>query len=378
MTNINTFQGDVFIHEYIKHTGDENNLFGFNGADSWIIQTGGTTRMTINNNGVNISGDIYIPDYIKHTAGSGGELFGFSANDTFKIATASTDRLTVNSSGNVGIGVTDPTYKLDVLDAIRIRGDYPTINFSEGGAAATQPAFRIFNDGAGMNDNNNYLAIQRNTSGTTYESVIHCNLAGTVTTSGALTVGANLYIPTYVYHTGDTNTYFGFPTTDQFVIATSGTTRMKILSDGLTAIGNHTPTRLLDVNGTANFRGTAYSPRFTSYYHTTGSLNTITNYDISVQGQFRSSITGSGVNLDTGWYLLSAQRGDGNPFESGSAHFYVHTAGPQRMTTFGQGGISFSTTGQNIRMTTSQNAVNYSTPYAIHLCKVGNTYATGI
>ena len=66
MTNINTFQGDVFIHEYIKHTGDDNNLFGFSGTD------------------------------------------------TFKIATAGADRLTINSAGNVGIGTNAPTTALEI------------------------------------------------------------------------------------------------------------------------------------------------------------------------------------------------------------------------------------------------------------------------
>ena len=89
-------------------------------------------------------------------------------------------QMVVDAIGNVGVGVTDPTYKLDVLDAIRIRGNYPTINFSEGGAAATRPIFRIFNDGAGMDDNNNYLAIQRSSSATAYTSVVHANLAGNV------------------------------------------------------------------------------------------------------------------------------------------------------------------------------------------------------
>jgi hypothetical protein len=88
--------------------------------------------------------------------------------------------MVVDAIGNVGVGVTDPTYKLDVLDAIRIRGNYPTINFSEGGATATRPIFRIFNDGAGMDDNNNYLAIQRSSSATAYTSVVHANLAGNV------------------------------------------------------------------------------------------------------------------------------------------------------------------------------------------------------
>ena len=69
MTNINTFQGDVFIHEYIKHTGDDNNLFGFSGTD------------------------------------------------TFKIATAGTDRLTIDASGLVGIGTSDPKDITHIFEA---------------------------------------------------------------------------------------------------------------------------------------------------------------------------------------------------------------------------------------------------------------------
>ena len=82
--------------------------------------------------------------------------------------------------GNIGIGVTDPTYKLDVLDTIRIRGNYPTIYFSEGSAAATEGGFRIFNDGASQDDGNNYLAIQRRISAGTYESIIHSRFDGNV------------------------------------------------------------------------------------------------------------------------------------------------------------------------------------------------------
>jgi hypothetical protein len=59
MTNINTFQGDVFIHEYIKHTGDDNNLFGFSGTDAFKIATAGTDRLTVNSSGaVAISGTL--------------------------------------------------------------------------------------------------------------------------------------------------------------------------------------------------------------------------------------------------------------------------------------------------------------------------------
>ena len=59
MTNIKTFQGDVFIHEYIKHTGDDNNLFGFSGTDTFKIATAGSDRLTVSSSGtVNIPGDL--------------------------------------------------------------------------------------------------------------------------------------------------------------------------------------------------------------------------------------------------------------------------------------------------------------------------------
>ena len=105
MTNINTFQGDVFIHEYIKHTGDDNNLFGFSGTDTFKIATAGVDRLTVASNGTATFGAaLEIPDYIYHT-GDGDNLFGFSGTDTFKIATAGSDRLTVGSDGTVTLGV---------------------------------------------------------------------------------------------------------------------------------------------------------------------------------------------------------------------------------------------------------------------------------
>jgi hypothetical protein len=103
MTNINTFQGDVFIHEYIKHTGDDNNLFGFSGTDTFKIATAGADRLIINSEGsVTLGTNMFIPDYIHHV-GDADAKFGFSGTDTFKIITAGNDRLTVSSGGEITI-----------------------------------------------------------------------------------------------------------------------------------------------------------------------------------------------------------------------------------------------------------------------------------
>ena len=134
MTNINTFQGDVFIPEYIKHTGDDNNLFGFSGTDTFKIATAGSDRLTVDSGGtVTLGVNMYIPDYIYHV-GDSNSLFGFSGNDTFKIKTAGSDRLTVNSSGNVGIGYSSPSSKLDV--AGEVRGAYNSDTTSYFGRSA--------------------------------------------------------------------------------------------------------------------------------------------------------------------------------------------------------------------------------------------------
>jgi hypothetical protein len=160
MTNINTFQGDVFIHEYIKHTGDENNLFGFSGTDTFKIATAGSDRLTVGSDGsVTVAERLYISEYMYHSgdndtyirftdnniglyAGGSHKIginatntqfysdiymsqyiyhysdnntyFGFPSNDTFKIRTSGGDGIHIDSSGRVGINQGSPTQKLDV------------------------------------------------------------------------------------------------------------------------------------------------------------------------------------------------------------------------------------------------------------------------
>ena len=103
MTNVNTFQGDVFIPEYIKHTGDDNNLFGFSGTDTFKIATAGSDRLTVDSGGtVALGGTLNIPQYIKHV-GDENNLFGFSGTDLFLVHTAGADAIAVDASQNIDI-----------------------------------------------------------------------------------------------------------------------------------------------------------------------------------------------------------------------------------------------------------------------------------
>ena len=62
-------------------------------------------------------------------------------------------------------------------------------------------------------------------------------------------------IDSYIYHVGDTNTYFGFDAADHFRIVEGGGTRFQVDSTGNIGIGTTAPGYKLEVNGTSQFDG---------------------------------------------------------------------------------------------------------------------------
>ena len=231
--------GNVIIGSYITHDGDSDTYFGFPGSDQFVIRTGGNDILNIDS-----SGRLTVPSYITHT-GDTDTFFGFPQTDTFKITTGGTDRFRITSSGNVGINTSTPQYKLDV------NGD---INMSSGSSLRINGVAQSFGGGGGSSPwttsgSDIYYSSGNVGIGTT-NPAYPLDVVGTITATTANFT--NLLIPSYITHTGDTNTFFGFPQVDTFKIRTAGTDRLRIISSGNVGINTSTPQYKLDVNGDIN------------------------------------------------------------------------------------------------------------------------------
>jgi hypothetical protein len=331
------FSGD--IADYITHTGDSDTKFGFPSNDTFTITTSNTERFRINSSGeVSIGDDNDIGSGHKMTVVDGSTsndgsyadlvitnqsehnnarlLLGtphqttsssafkaaiiadgagtYSRNDLHFCLENSTDN-TANAdlsdskmvikydTGNVGIGTTSPSYKLDVNGTMNVTsglrangstGSSGQVLTSSGGGAmswttvssggsspwTTSGSDIIYNTGNVIigsyithdGDSDTYFGFPGSNQFVLRTGGID---RLNIDSSGRLTV------PTYITHTGDTDTFFGFPSGDTFKITTGGTDRLRITNSGNVGIGTASPSHTLHVVGDIYASGnvTAYS-----------------------------------------------------------------------------------------------------------------------
>ena len=112
--------GEIFIKG-----ADDLSIQDTDGTNRAIFQANaqklyydGSLKFETTSTGVAITGNLDSPqisvnDYISHN-GDSNTYFGFPTADTINLTTAGTERMRISNTGNVGIGVTAPAYRLEI------------------------------------------------------------------------------------------------------------------------------------------------------------------------------------------------------------------------------------------------------------------------
>ena len=120
------------IGDYIIHDGDTDTKFGFPSVDKFIVNTAGSERLTIFNNGniginqtnpqykLDVDGDINMSTGSSFRINGVAQTFGGGTGSSYWSASGSD--IYANNNGNVGIK-TSPAYDLDVDGDINLTGD---------------------------------------------------------------------------------------------------------------------------------------------------------------------------------------------------------------------------------------------------------------
>ena len=175
--------------------------------------------------------------------------------DILRLYDGTSQIVTVDDTGNVGLGSAIPAQKLDVVGTSNFQGEVQLLSGNQ---------IKLLNDANTANVTVDCDGGARFHVKSYSQSVIQAQenwgikfFQGTGTErftiepTGGVVVGAGgtIYMPEYIKHSGDTDTYFGFPTSNQFDIWTNSNRRLNVNSDGGFTF-NHTT-----VGTSYNFQG---------------------------------------------------------------------------------------------------------------------------
>mgnify|MGYP000937490592 CR=1 FL=1 len=208
-----TVTGDLNVDSGTLFVDSTSNEVGINitnpQADLHVVNAGNVT-LRLETSGTTDSSAVQFGD--ADNANVGRVVYDHSA-DAMLLYTSNSEQVRIDSSGNVGIGTSSPSVKLDVTGDITSSGTVTGTTLTGTLSTAAQP-----------------------------------NITS-VGTLSSLAVSGDVSIADKIVHTGDTNTAIRFPSADTVTVETAGSERMRIDSSGNVGIGTSSPTTNLYVNG---------------------------------------------------------------------------------------------------------------------------------
>jgi hypothetical protein len=137
---------------------------------------------------------------------------------------------------------------------------------------------------------------------------------GAATFNGTVETGGTLYIPQWIEHSGDSNTYFGFPSGDQFKIVTGNTGRLHITgSESVWNEGGEDKDFRVESSGNENML-------FVDGGNNSVGIGTTPSVDetLKVAGEIRSSGAEGAVRVDSGsgGYYLNLTQTYAHPYSN--------------------------------------------------------------
>ena len=123
-----------------------------------------------------------------------------------------------------------------------------------------------------------------------------------------------------------------------------------------------------------------YPKNISSYYHLTGTISTWnTNYDLTYNADFKRADDNTQATVHEGYFLVTVERTDGNPFERAMGYCYLHNGNFSSVVTLpsSNSSLSFTTVAGSgnpsyyrLRIAGMGNAT-YPTQYQIELIGIG-------